>query len=77
MPEGVLAREGRNLGRIRCPTLVVWATQDPYIGGESGPAYGEALGGDVEVEVYDDAGHWLWLDRPDVIERVAKFLGPG
>jgi pimeloyl-ACP methyl ester carboxylesterase len=77
MPEEVLAREGRNLGRIRCPTLVVWATQDPYIGGEFGPAYGEALEGDVEVEVYDDAGHWLWLDRPDVIERVAKFLGPG
>lgn len=76
MPESVLSREGRNLERVRCPTLVVWSMRDPYIGGEFGAGYGEALGGDVQVEIYDDAGHWLWLDRPDVVERVVAFLGP-
>ena len=74
MPEEVLVRHGRGLGRIRCPALVVWSTDDPYIGPEFGPAYADALGGEVEVEVYDDAGHWLWLDRPEAIDRVTRFL---
>jgi pimeloyl-ACP methyl ester carboxylesterase len=74
MPEAVLVRHGGDLGRIRCPALVVWSTDDPYIGPEFGAAYAVALGGDVEVEVYDEAGHWLWLDRPEVIDKVAAFL---
>ena len=74
MPEDVLVRHGRDLGGIRCPTLVVWSTEDPYIGPEFGPAYAGALGGDVYVEVYDDAGHWLWLDRPEASDRVTAFL---
>jgi pimeloyl-ACP methyl ester carboxylesterase len=77
MPEDALVRHGRELGRIRCPALVVWSTDDPYIGPEFGPAYADALGGDVEVEVYDDAGHWLWLDRPEVVGRVTAFLTVG
>lgn len=74
MPEDVLVQHGRDLGTIRCPTLVVWSTEDPYIGPEFGTAYADALGGDVYVDVYDDAGHWLWLDRPEAIDRVAAFL---
>ena len=74
MPEAAMAREGRSLDRIRCPALVVWSTEDPYIGAEFGPAYADALGGEVEVEVYENGGHWLWLDRPDVIDRVARSL---
>jgi pimeloyl-ACP methyl ester carboxylesterase len=74
MPEDALARAGRSLDRIRCPALVVWSTEDPYIGAEFGRAYADALGGAVEVEVYENAGHWLWLDRPEVIDRVAGFV---
>jgi pimeloyl-ACP methyl ester carboxylesterase len=74
MPEAEMARAGGGLDRIRCPALVVWSTEDPYIGAEFGPAYAEALGGEVELEVYEDAGHWLWLDRPEVVDRVAGFL---
>ncbi len=74
MPEDVLAHEGRNLARIDCPALVVWSTEDPYIGQQFGPVYGEALGGEVDVAVYEDAGHWLWLDRPEAIDRMLKFL---
>ena len=33
-------------------------------------AYGEALGGETEVEVVDGAGHWPWIDRPELVERV-------
>ena len=76
MPEEGLVSQGANLGRIRCPALVVWSTEDPYIGSEFGRAYAEALGGPVELEVYEQAGHWLWLDRPEVVERVVDFLTP-
>jgi pimeloyl-ACP methyl ester carboxylesterase len=72
-PEEVLARAGRDLGRIRCPALVLWPTRDPYIGGRFGPAYADALGGDVELEMVE-AGHWSWLDSPEIVERVARFL---
>jgi hypothetical protein len=52
MSEGATVREGRHLDRIRCPALVVWSIEDPYVGAEFGPAYADALGGEVEVEVY-------------------------
>jgi hypothetical protein len=26
---------------------------------------------------YPDAGHWAWLDQPEMIERVAAFLSNG
>jgi pimeloyl-ACP methyl ester carboxylesterase len=74
MPEAEMVREGNGLDRIRCATLVVWSTEDPYIGAEFGPAYADALGGEVETEVYENAGHWLWLDRPEVIDRVVGFV---
>jgi pimeloyl-ACP methyl ester carboxylesterase len=73
-PEDVLARAGERLGQIRCPALVLWPTEDPYIGPEFGQGYADALGGDVELEMVERAGHWPWLDRPDLIDRVAGFL---
>ena len=72
-PEEALVRAGRDLGRIRCPALVLWPTRDPYIGPQFGPAYAEALGGEVQLETVE-AGHWSWLDRPELVERVASFL---
>ena len=73
-PEDALARAGARLGEVRCPTLILWATKDPYIGPEFGQRYADALGGEVELEMVE-AGHWPWLDRPDLVERVAGFLG--
>jgi pimeloyl-ACP methyl ester carboxylesterase len=73
-PEDVLARAGENLGELRCPALVLWPTRDPYIPAEFGQAYADALGGQVELEAVD-AGHWSWLDRPELVERTARFLG--
>jgi pimeloyl-ACP methyl ester carboxylesterase len=27
-----------------------------------------------EVVLVEDAGHWPWVDRPDLIDRIASFL---
>jgi pimeloyl-ACP methyl ester carboxylesterase len=69
----VLARHGEHLGELRCPALVAWPSRDPYIGAEFGRGYAEALGGDAQHEELD-AGHWPWLERPDMVDRVAAFL---
>ncbi|MEX2253600.1 MAG: alpha/beta hydrolase [Thermoleophilaceae bacterium] len=73
-PEDVLARAGENLGAIKCPALVSWGHRDPYIPPRFAHDYARALGGEVEVDLMDDAGHWAWYDRPDAIERIARFL---
>ena len=63
---------------LRMPALVVWGAHDPYIPARFGRDYAAALGsaalGDVELLELADAGHWPWLDRPDVIDRVVDFL---
>jgi pimeloyl-ACP methyl ester carboxylesterase len=73
-PPAVLKAAGTDLGRLRMPALVVWGAQDPYIPARFGAAYAAALG-QAELLELPDAGHWPWLDRPDVIDRVVEFLG--
>jgi pimeloyl-ACP methyl ester carboxylesterase len=68
-----LEAAGAHLDRLRCPALVVWGRDDPYIGPEQGRAYAGRLPGAELVEL-DGAGHWPWLDRPELVERVAAFL---
>ena len=72
-PPEVLARHGERLGELRCPALVEWPTRDPYIGAEFGQRLAEALGGEPELESID-AGHYPWLDRPEMVDRVARFI---
>jgi pimeloyl-ACP methyl ester carboxylesterase len=69
----VLERHGERLGEVRCPALVLWATDDPYIDASFGQAYADALGGEVELEL-TDGGHYTWLGRPELVERVEGFL---
>jgi len=73
-PEDALARAGLDLGRIDCPALVVWGDRDPYLPPEFADGYGSALGGEAEILHLHEAGHWPWLDRPDVVDRIAAFL---
>jgi pimeloyl-ACP methyl ester carboxylesterase len=73
-PPEVLAAAGRDLGSIASPALVLWPDADPYIDARFGDAYAEALGGQVTRETITGAGHWPWVDRPEVIDRVAAFL---
>ena len=74
-PEPLLATAGRDLHRLTCPALVLWPDRDPYLPQRFGPAYASALGGGAAYEPVPDAGHWLWLEQPWVIDRVAEFCG--
>jgi pimeloyl-ACP methyl ester carboxylesterase len=73
-PPAVLSRAGARLGDLRCPALILWPTHDPYLGAEFGRGYAHALGGEVQLETIENAGHWTWMDRPDVIDTAASFL---
>jgi pimeloyl-ACP methyl ester carboxylesterase len=72
-PPAVLAAAGARLGTLSMPALVVWGMADPYFPARFGQAYASALGAAELIEL-PDAGHWPWLDRPDVIDRVVDFL---
>lgn len=77
-PEEKLANVGAGLSDLRCLSLVAWGTQDPYIPAEFARKYADALGGPVKLVELDDAGHWPWLDRPDLVDTVSEFLlAPG
>lgn len=72
-PPEVLARHGERLGELRCPALIEWPTRDPYIGAEFGQRLADALGGETQLELVE-AGHYPWLERPELIDRVAAFV---
>lgn len=72
-PPAALAAAGERLDALRGPTLVVWGEHDPYVPVAFADAYARALGG-AELLKLADAGHWPWLDRPDLVARVSDFL---
>jgi pimeloyl-ACP methyl ester carboxylesterase len=69
----VLARAGAGLAELSMPALVAWGAQDPYIPVRFAREYARVLP-NAELEVYEDTGHWAWLDRPELIDRVVEFL---
>jgi pimeloyl-ACP methyl ester carboxylesterase len=69
-----LAQAGRDLGRISCPSLVLWGDRDIYLPTRFGAAYADALPGS-RLEIVKGAGHWPWIDDPTVVDRVFAFLG--
>jgi pimeloyl-ACP methyl ester carboxylesterase len=73
-PEDALAAVAPGLSRIRSPALIVWGGADPYLPAQFAHDYARALGGPAEVEIAEGAGHWPWLERPQVVDRVAAFL---
>jgi pimeloyl-ACP methyl ester carboxylesterase len=73
-PPQTLAAAGERLGEITAPALVLWGSDDPYLPDEFAHALGDRLGGPAEVEPVEDARHWPWLDRPELVERVGAFL---
>jgi pimeloyl-ACP methyl ester carboxylesterase len=72
-PPEALEEAGRELGGIECPALVVWGARDPYTSPRFGQMYAERLPNAELLEV-EDAGHWPWIDRPDLVERMVAFL---
>lgn len=73
-PPGALAAAGRRLGGITGPALVVWGADDTYIPSRFAHEYAAALGGEATVDVVENASHWPWIDRPELVERVCDFL---
>ena len=69
----VLAAYGARLGELSCPALVVWGRDDPYIPVRFGRAYAQVLPA-AELEEVERAGHWPWIDRPELVDRVVSFL---
>lgn len=67
-----LGERGQALPRLEGPALVVWGDRDPYIASRFADRYGEVLDG--RVEHLPQAGHWPWLDRPELVGRVADFF---
>ncbi|HTX08092.1 MAG TPA: alpha/beta hydrolase [Solirubrobacteraceae bacterium] len=54
-------------------TTLIWGEKDPWYPPALADAYATRLPG-ARVERVADAGHWPWLDRPEVVERVAELL---
>lgn len=69
-----LEAAGAHLERLDCPALVVWGAHDPYIPPRFGAAFAARLP-NAELLEFDQAGHWPWIDQPELIDRVAGFLG--
>ena len=72
-PEKVLARAGEQLSAITAPTLVVWGEKDPYIPPAFAQAYADALP-NATAQVIAGAGHWPWLQEPELVQTVSSFL---
>jgi pimeloyl-ACP methyl ester carboxylesterase len=68
-----LAAAGERLGAIEAPALVVWGGRDPYLPARFGAAYAERLPR-AELLTAPDAGHWPWLEQPELVDRVVAFL---
>jgi pimeloyl-ACP methyl ester carboxylesterase len=75
-PETVLAQAGEHLAAFRGPALVAWGTRDRYIDSAFADRYGERLPHATVIHLAD-AGHWPWLDQPDLVDRVGAFLRDG
>jgi pimeloyl-ACP methyl ester carboxylesterase len=68
-----LAAAGRDLDRLECPALVLWGERDAYLSPRFAVEYARALPR-AEVEIVSGAGHWPWIERPELVGRVLEFL---
>jgi len=59
---------------VTAPALVVWGERDRYLEPGLAGLVAGALGGEATVRTVPDAGHWPWLDRPEIMQTVAKYL---
>jgi pimeloyl-ACP methyl ester carboxylesterase len=70
--ERSLAAAGDRLQDLDQPALVVWGEQDPWLAPSFADAYARRLPS-AQVERIPGAGHWPWLDEPQLTARVAAF----
>jgi pimeloyl-ACP methyl ester carboxylesterase len=68
-----LGRQGAQLGALRCPALIVWGEQDPYVGVAEMDVLAKALGGPVDTRRVA-GGHWPMCDTDEVFDLTRAFL---
>ena len=68
-----LAFAGKDLGKIDCPSLVLWGDRDPYLPTGFAAAHAAALP-NAQLEIVKGGGHWPWIDDPSVIDDILSFL---
>ncbi len=65
--------EGR-LAALKLPALIVWGAQDRFAGVKMAHRFHQELAGS-ELEIIDDAGHFVWEDEPERTTRaLVQFL---
>lgn len=60
------------LERLDVPALVVWGEADPWLEPRFAEAYVARLP-NASLELVAGAGHWPWLDEPELMARLAAF----
>jgi pimeloyl-ACP methyl ester carboxylesterase len=68
-----LAAAGKDLDKLTCPTLVLWADRDLYLPAKFGGAYAQALP-DAKLEILRGLGHWPWMEDPKLMDQILDFL---
>jgi pimeloyl-ACP methyl ester carboxylesterase len=68
-----LALAGKDLTRLTCPSLIIWGDRDLYLPTRFAEAYTQALPSS-QLKVVPGAGHWPWLEQPQLIEEVLEFV---
>ncbi|MHB1260407.1 MAG: alpha/beta fold hydrolase [Thermoplasmatota archaeon] len=70
-----LARTEKDLADLDVPTNILWGTKDPAFGKRFAWAFSQSLPGHPQPMFFDNAGHWLQEDIPDLlVPRVASFV---
>jgi pimeloyl-ACP methyl ester carboxylesterase len=72
-PEHV-ATIAHQLEALGLPSIVLWGELDAWFPPSLADAWVTKLR-DAKLERVADAGHWPWLDQPELGERIAQFLG--
>jgi len=68
-----LAVAGKDLGKLTCPSLVLWGDRDPYLPTKFARDYASVLP-NAELGIIQGAGHWPWIDDPATADRVLQFV---
>jgi pimeloyl-ACP methyl ester carboxylesterase len=62
------------LEAVTAPALVLWGENDRYLEPGWAQRVADALGGDAVAETIPGAGHWPWLEKKEIVQRVADYL---
>ena len=65
----------RRPDRVAAPSLVLWGEEDPYLAPRFADAYAGALP-NARLRRVAGAGHWPWLDVPQLVDEICSFVDP-